>query len=68
MDEAETTIRKSMQNRKGVETFVASARISMYNKIFGLNPSGAYRSPTLPPAESADGAIDLAAFNKKEKP
>lgn len=69
MDEAENAVRKQMGNRKGVETFALSARISVYNKLFGLDPSTAYRSPTLPPAdhpaESNDGAIDLSVFNKK---
>jgi len=72
MDEAENTVRKAMQNRKGVETFVVSARISTYNRLFGINSASAYRAPTLAPAEniaeSSDGSIDLGVFNKpKEK-
>lgn len=70
MDEAENTVRKQMQNRKGVETFVVSARMSVYNKLFGLNPNTAYRSPILPqqtPAESSDGTVDLGVFNKPKE-
>lgn len=73
MDEAEQIVRKQMQNRKGVETFIVSARIATYNKLFGLDPASAYRSPVIGPPpekqepESADGAIDLTRFNKKDE-
>lgn len=69
MDEAENAVRKQMKNRQGTETFVASARISVYNKLFGLSPASAYRQPGpfvngSAETENTDGAVDLGVFNK----
>lgn len=68
MDEAEAQVRKSMKNhRGGVEPFVVSARINVYNKLFGLSPTSAYRQVgPLPSGENSDGNVDLSVFNKKE--
>lgn len=45
------TVRKQMKNRKGTDTFVASQRISTFNKLFGLSVAAAYRQPELPNQE-----------------
>jgi hypothetical protein len=47
MNEAEQTVRTQMKNRKGTDTFVLSARIATYNKIFGLSVASAYRQPNV---------------------
>jgi hypothetical protein len=65
MNEAENTVRTQMKNRKGTDTFVASARIATYNKIFGLSVASAYRQPSLPGGKSA-GAQPKSRIAEKD--
>lgn len=61
-----------MKNSSGADVFVQSARTSMYNKLMGLDPASAYRSPSVfadkpkkvaTQAVSAEGKLDLTVFN-----
>lgn len=58
VNDAEATVRNQMKNRKGTDAFAASARISTFNKIFGLSTAAAYRQPELP------GRIDQKPVEK----
>jgi hypothetical protein len=60
MDEAEHAVREQMRNRKGTDMFANSARISTYNKLFGLNPASAYRQPQLPSKSKKPAEITKA--------
>lgn len=72
LNEVELTVRNQMKNSSGADVFVQSARTSMYNKLMGLDPASAYRSPGVfadkpkkvaTQAVSAEGKLDLTVFN-----
>jgi hypothetical protein len=69
MDEAEQRTRQSMRNRAGTDTFVASARQAIFNKLMGITETkNVYRQPQVTKKIEekkidAEGEIDLKAFN-----
>lgn len=70
MDEAENNTRKSMRNRKGTDTFVASVRQRTFNSLMGIkDTTGVYKQPEVIKRSedakqiTAEGNFDLKGFN-----